>query len=124
MYLVNGNPKQQAGSTVSPLEYHFSFDKQYILQIYLLFFAIYLVLTPFQIAAASQQRHPVTRLFTLSVISQFISLCFMLGHWGTYAFNGVGNENLSIIGTLWDIFSRVCALNIREEVKKRTLILK
>lgn len=113
LYLVNGNPKQNAAenvfdSTISPLEYHFSFDQQYILQMYLIFFAIYLVLVPLQIAAARLQNHPVTRLFTISLSLEFISLCFMLGHWLRFAFDGVGNENLSITGSIFDIFSRVC----------------
>lgn len=120
LYLVNGNPKQTAAenvfdSTISPLEYHFSFDQQYILQMYLIFFAIYLVLVPLQIAAARLQKHPVTRLFTISLTLEFISLCFMLGHWIRYAFDGVGNENLSITGSIFDIFSRVnidCEMHI------------
>lgn len=112
LYLVNGNPKQNGAenafdTTISPLEYHFSFDQQYILQMYLIFFAIYLVLVPLQIAAARLQKHPVTRLFTISLTLEFVSLCFMLGHWIRFAFDGVGNENLSITGSIFDIFSRV-----------------
>lgn len=111
LFLVNGNPKQKYAnsfdSTISPLEYHFSFDQQYILQMYLIFFAVYLVLVPLQIAAARLQKHPVTRLFTVSLSLEFISLCFMVAHWLRYAFDGVGNENLSIAGSIFDIFSRV-----------------
>lgn len=111
MFLVNGNPKQKfdnvMDSSTNPLEYHFSFDQQYILQMYLIFFAVYLVLVPLQIAAARLQKHPVTRLFTISLSLEFISLCFMLVHWARYAFDGVGNENFSIAGSIFDVFSRV-----------------
>lgn len=111
VFLVNGNPKQKFespyDSSISPLEYHFSFDQQYILQMYLIFFAIYLILVPLQIAAARLQKHPVTRLFTVSLTLEFISLCFMLGHWIRFAFDGVGNENLCMAGSIFDIFGRV-----------------
>ena len=105
--LVNGNPNRQSASFFNPLLFHFSFDQQNTLEMYLIFFVIYLVMVPLQIYAVRLQKHPVTRLFTISLLLEFISVCLLLTHTVRYAMNGVGNENLAITGDIFDIFSRV-----------------
>lgn len=107
--LVNGNPNQQQSAITyyNPFTYQFSFDQQNTLEMYLIFFIIYLILVPFQIYAVRLQKHPVTRLFTFSLVLEFISLCFILLHCVRFAMDGVGNEKMAVTGDIIDIFSRV-----------------
>lgn len=102
--LVNGNPEQSSASRFS---YHFSFEQQNILEMNLIFFAVYLFLVPMQAYAVRIQKHPVTKLFTLSLILEFISLCFILSYSIRFAISGVGNETFRTTGDIFDILSRV-----------------
>lgn len=102
--LVNGNPNHSA---YIPLTFNFSFDQQNTLEMYLIFFLVYLVLLPLQVYAMRRQKHPVTRLFTLSLAMEVISLSFLLVHLIRFAINGVGNDNFRVTGDIFDIFSRV-----------------
>lgn len=105
--LVNGNPNQSA---FIPLAFHYSFDQQYTFEMYLIFMLVYTVLVPLQIYAMRLQRHPVTRLFTISITMEFISLCLILAHMIKFAMHGEGNENFLFTGDIFDIFSRVSEL--------------
>ena len=102
--LVNGNPNQ---SSLHPLTFQFSFDQQNILEMYLTFLLVYLVLVPMQIYAVRLQKHPVTKLFTISLISEFVSLGFITTHFIHFAINGIGEPDFQNIGDILDIFSRV-----------------
>lgn len=104
IYLVNGNPNQ---STSNPLTFHFSFDQQNILEMNLIFFFVYLILVPLQIYAVRIQKHPVTKLFTMSLILEFVSLIFILSYYARYALVGVGNEIYKTAGDILDVLSRV-----------------
>ncbi|ETN61988.1 hypothetical protein AND_006332 [Anopheles darlingi] len=104
--LVNGNPNRQTLSFFNPLLFHFSFDRQNTLEMYLIFFVVYLLMVPLQIYAVRLQKHPVTRLFTVSLLLEFVSVCLLLTHTIRYAMNGVGNEKLAVMGDIFDIFSR------------------
>jgi len=101
--LVNGNPSKEP---YSPFIYHFSYDQQNILEQCLIFFAIYLFLVPIQIYGSKKQSHPVTKLFTMSIILEFISICFILIHLIKFAANGQGNQELKVAGEVFDILSR------------------
>lgn len=101
--LVNGNPNQSASH---PLTFQFSFDKQNLLEMYLIFLLVYLVLIPMQIYAVRLQKHPVTKLFTISLISEFVSLAFITTHLIYFAINGVGEPDVEAAGDILDIFSR------------------
>ncbi|GAB0090795.1 integral membrane protein GPR180 [Sergentomyia squamirostris] len=103
IHLVNGNPNQSA---YIPLGLQFPFDRQNTLEMYLIFFVVYLVLVPMQIYAMRRQNHPVTRLFTASLVLEFISLCLILVHMIRFSMNGVGNETYATAGEIFDIFSR------------------
>lgn len=105
---MNGNPNQ---SSSNPLAFQFSFDQQNILEMNLIFFVVYLVLVPMQIYAVRIQKHPVTKLFTLSLILEFVSLVFILSYYIRYAASGVGNEAIKTTGDILDILSRVCYSN-------------
>lgn len=102
--LVNGNPNQ---SSSNPLTFHFSFDQQNILGMNLIFFAVYMILVPLQLYAVRIQKHPVTKLFTISLVLEFVSLAFMLGYMVRFAISGIGNETFKTSGDILDILSRV-----------------
>lgn len=102
--MVNGNPNQSA---FIPLAFQFSYDQQYTFEMYLVFILVYTVLIPLQVYAMRRQRHPVTRLFTASIVMEFVSLCLILVHMIKFAMHGEGNEDLRFIGDIFDIFSRV-----------------
>lgn len=102
--LVNGNPNQ---SSSNPLTFHFSFDQQNILGMNLIFFVVYLILVPLQLYAVRIQKHPVTKLFTISLILEFISLAFILSYMIRFAISGIGNETFKTGGDILDILSRV-----------------
>lgn len=106
IHLVNGNPGQ---SSANPFTFHFSFDQQYILEMNLIFLVVYLCLVPMQIYAVRIQKHPVTKLFTISLILEFISLLFIMSYYINYTISGVGNESIRSAGEILDIFSRVSA---------------
>lgn len=106
MELVNGNPLKEQSSFYSPFVYHFSYDQQNILEQFLIFFAIYIFLVPLQIHGSLKQSHPVTKLFTMSIILEFVSICFILIHLIGFASNGEGNQGLKVTGDIFDILSR------------------
>lgn len=56
------------------------------------------------------QRHPVTKLFTFSLILEFVALCFNVVHAVKYAADGVGFAGLAVAGDILDIMSRVSFL--------------
>lgn len=102
--LVNGNPNQ---SSSNPLTFQFSFDQQNILEMNLIFLTVYLILVPMQIYAVRIQKHPVTKLFTLSLILEFVSLVFMLSYYIRYTVGGIGDDTVKTTGDILDILSRV-----------------
>lgn len=106
--LVNGNPNQ---SSANPLSFQFSFDQQNVLEMNLLFFFVYVVLVPLQIYAVRIQKHPVTKLFTISLVLEFVSLTFILSYYIRYAISGIGNETFKTTGDILDILSRVSCQN-------------
>uniref|UniRef100_A0A146L419 Transmembrane protein 145 n=1 Tax=Lygus hesperus TaxID=30085 RepID=A0A146L419_LYGHE len=103
IWLVNGNPNSSA---YNPLVYQFSFDRQNTVELYLVFFGVYLILVPLQLYAVSRQRHPVTRLFTASLIMEFLSLAFNLVDVLKFTIDGVGYPKLAVTGDIFDILSR------------------
>ncbi|XP_073812098.1 transmembrane protein 145 [Musca autumnalis] len=103
IHVVNGHPNNSAAH---PLTYEFSFDQQNLLEMYLIFLLVYIVLLPMQIYAVRLQKHPVTKLFTISLLSEFVSLVLITAHLIKYASNGMGLPNLQTSGDILDIFSR------------------
>lgn len=53
------------------------------------------------------QKHPVTKLFTFSLVLEFIALCFNVLHTVKFAVDGVGFAGLAAAGDVLDIMSRV-----------------
>lgn len=104
MKLVQGNPSNHP--TPIMLTYEFSFDQAYILQMQMVFFCLYVALVPLQLHAVGVQKHPVTKLFTFSLVLEFVSLILSLWHLVRFALTGVGNEVMRTTGDIFDIFSR------------------
>ncbi|XP_074102727.1 uncharacterized protein LOC141529879 isoform X2 [Cotesia typhae] len=67
---------------------------------------VWLVNVPLQLYAVRLQRHPVTRLFTVSLLLEFIAICLILIHVLKFAFDGIGYEKLEVAGDIFDILSR------------------
>ncbi|KAH8358140.1 hypothetical protein KR084_005517, partial [Drosophila pseudotakahashii] len=103
IHLVNLHPNNSAAH---PLTYQYSYDQQNLLEMYLVFMLVYIVLLPMQIYAVRRQKHPVTKLFTLSLLSEFVSLALITAHLIRYAANGVGEPRLQAAGDVLDILSR------------------
>ncbi|XP_017123729.2 uncharacterized protein LOC108143709 [Drosophila elegans] len=103
IHLVNLHPNNSAAH---PLTYEYSYDQQNLLEMYLIFLLVYVVLLPMQIYAVRRQKHPVTKLFTLSLLSEFVSLALITAHLIRYAANGVGEPRLQAAGDVLDILSR------------------
>ncbi|GLH09158.1 Integral membrane protein GPR180 [Gryllus bimaculatus] len=103
LWLVNGNPNV---SSFNPLVYQFSFDKQDTVELYVVFFLVYMVLVPLQVYAAMRQHHPVTRLFTASLILEFLALSLILIHVLKFSLDGEGVQQLAVAGDILDILSR------------------
>ncbi|KAJ8977187.1 hypothetical protein NQ317_018068 [Molorchus minor] len=76
------------------------------LELYLLFWLCYMVLVPLQCHAVKTQKHPVTKLFTASLLLDFIALCLILIHTLKYALDGKGYPKLEMAGDIFDILSR------------------
>lgn len=77
------------------------------LELYLVFFLCYLILVPLQLYAVVRQHHPVTRLFTVSLVLEFAALFIILIHTVKFSLDGVGVHKLSVLGDILDILSRV-----------------
>ncbi|XP_025836717.1 transmembrane protein 145 [Agrilus planipennis] len=103
IWLVNGNPNF---SSINDLTYQFSFDHQNTIEFYILFWLVYMVLVPLQLYAVRIQKHPVTRLFTASLLLDFIALCLILVDKLKFALDGVGFPKVCMAGDIFDIFSR------------------
>lgn len=107
IWLVNGNPNN---SGFNSFTYQFSYDRQNTIVLYLLFFLCYIILVPLQLYAVRLQRHPVTRLFTASLLLELVAICLILIHVLKFAFDGIGYEKLEVAGDIFDILSRVCII--------------
>ncbi|XP_068146382.1 uncharacterized protein [Drosophila tropicalis] len=101
--LVNVHPNNSAAH---PLTFQYSYDQQNLLEMYLIFLLVYIILLPMQIYAVRRQKHPVTKLFTLSLLSEFVSLALITVHLIRYAANGEGEPNMQAAGDVLDILSR------------------
>lgn len=104
IWLVNGNPNS---SGLNTLTYQFSYDRQNTIELYTLFFVCYIILVPLQLYAVRMQKHPVTRLFTASLLLEFVAICLILTHVSKFMLDGVGYEQLEVAGDIFDILSRV-----------------
>lgn len=103
IWLVNGNPSSK---NQNPLEYQFSFDNQDTVEIYLVFLACYMFLTPLQVYAVMRQKHPVPKLFTVGLVIALFGVLLNVFHCLKFAFDGEGNETAAIAGGVLDICSQ------------------
>ena len=74
---------------------------------YLFLLALYTILTPVQFSAAVKQRHPITRLLTAALMSEYFALLLTSIHYGLFALNGEGIPAFNTLGDVMEIFSQV-----------------
>ena len=74
---------------------------------YLFLLALYTILTPVQFSAAVKQKHPVTRLLTAALISEYFAILLTSIHYGLFAINGEGILAFNTLGDVLEIFSQV-----------------
>ena len=86
--LVNGNPDGKRSQNV--FKHQFSCDQQDLLLVYVSLLLVYAILTPVQMYASMQQRHPISRLLAAGLSTQFIALLLINVHFSLFAANGVG----------------------------------
>ncbi|XP_065226243.1 integral membrane protein GPR180-like [Planococcus citri] len=103
IWFVNGNPNR---SSFNPFVYQFSFDKHDTVELFLLFFVIYALLVPVQIYAVTHQSHPVTKLFTASLLMEFFGVSMNLLGAFKFAIDGEGYPRIAVMGDVLDILSR------------------
>lgn len=77
------------------------------MELYLLFFVIYALLVPVQIYAVTHQSHPVTKLFTTSLLLEFFGVSLNLLSTLKFAIDGEGYPRIAVVGDILDILSRV-----------------
>jgi hypothetical protein len=75
--------------------------------VYLLLLALYTILTPVQFSAAVKQKHPITRLLTAALMSEYFALLLTSIHYGLFAINGEGISAFNTLGDVMEIFSQV-----------------
>lgn len=103
IWLVNGNPKAKSQN---PLEYQFSSENQDTVELFLAFLICYLFLTPLQVYAVNQQKHPVPKLFTVGLFFALVGVFLNVVHCLKFSFDGEGVESAAIAGGVFDIISQ------------------
>ncbi|KAB7501553.1 Integral membrane protein [Armadillidium nasatum] len=102
--IVNGRPFIPR---TNPFEYHFSFDQQDTVEIYVFCLLYYgCILIPLQLYAVFKQVHPITRLFTATLLAQLAGLILDSLHLLIFSYNGVGVNALNIMGDLFNIVAQ------------------
>ena len=99
---MNGDPDSKH---LNPFEHQFSFEMHDVFEIYLIFSLLYALILGVWIYAFKQQLHPITKILTVCISTEFAGVAFNLIHVFIFAFNGVGAGWLKVIGNLLGMFS-------------------
>lgn len=102
IWLVNGDP---ASKHLNPFEHQFSFEMHDVFEIYLVFTVLYIIVIPVWIYAYRQQVHPITKLLTVCISTEFAGVVLNFLHVLIFSINGVGAEWLKDFGNLLGIFA-------------------
>ena len=94
----------QSGEQITQIYFLFV---QGLLKVYLLLLALYTVLTPVQYSAAIKQKHPITRLLTAALVSEYVAILLTSIHYGLFALNGEGIPAFNTLGDIMEIFAQV-----------------
>ena len=84
----------------------------------MLLLALYTVLTPVQYSAAVKQKHPITRLLTAALVSEYIAILLTSIHYGLFALNGEGIPAFNTLGDIMEIFAQVKTLSSSNNKRK------
>lgn len=102
IWLVNGDP---ASKHLNPFEHQFSFEMHDVVEIYALFTVLYTITLPVWIYAYRKQVHPITKLLTVCISTEYAGVVFNFLHVFIFSFNGVGASWLKVIGNLLGTFA-------------------
>ena len=89
---------------------------------YLLLLALYTILTPVQFSAAVKQKHPITRLLTAALMSEYFALLLTSIHYGLFAINGEGISAFNTLGDVMEIFSQVNIVYLHLNIFSQLLV--
>ncbi|XP_071962642.1 integral membrane protein GPR180-like [Antedon mediterranea] len=106
IWLVNGYPN--GSFNFNPFTFQFSYEKQTILQMFMVFAFLYTILFPAQITAQCGQSHPLVKLLTLCLFLEYIGVVCYFIHYVLYAVNGKGFSWLEHMGQLFQIVMQCC----------------
>lgn len=104
LWLVNGNSYGSRHQNM--FRYQYSYDEQDVYSFYLVLLLIFTILVPLQTYANTRQRHPITRLLTFGLATEFVALLATNVHHSIFSFNGLGIPWLATIGEIGQIFSQ------------------
>lgn len=103
IWLVNGNP---FSTNRNPFKFQFSFEKQDLVEMYLVFLVLYLGLVCVQAYVAIQQRHAITHLFTATISFGLLAHVLHLAHLVQFSADGRGNAGLDVAASICDVISQ------------------
>ena len=95
-------PRDRKGATIHP-----TFLFQDLFSLYIALLLMYSLLVPLQIYANSLQKHPITRLLQVGLLSEFVALSATVFHHSLFAWNGKGIALMATFGDIMEIFSQV-----------------
>lgn len=102
IWLVNGDP---ASKHLNPFEHQFSFEMHDVFEIYAIFSLLYTITLPIWIYAYKQQVHPITKLLTVCISTEYAGIILNFLHVLVFCINGVGAEWLKVLGNLLGTFA-------------------
>ncbi|GAB6024907.1 hypothetical protein CHUAL_010013 [Chamberlinius hualienensis] len=102
IWLVNGNPYKK---DQNQFEYQFSFEKQNVIEIYIVFLMLNLGLIILQVYAGTQQKHPIILLLSGTILLALFGNIFHLIHYLKFSNDGEGIEGVGVVGDICDILS-------------------
>ncbi|TRY71575.1 hypothetical protein TCAL_11292 [Tigriopus californicus] len=115
LWLVNGNSDGSRHQNV--FRYQYSYDEQDVYSFYLVLLLIYTILVPLQTYANTRQRHPITRLLSFGLTTEFVALLATNVHHSIFSSNGRGIPWLATIGEIGQIFSQV-EVDVVEDIEQ------
>lgn len=103
IWFVNGHPESKH---FNPFEHQFSFEAHDVLEIYMTFFFLYIIVIPIWLYAYSKQKHPITKLVTTTIGLEFTGITLNFLHVVVFAINGSGVYIISVVGNAIDTLAQ------------------
>ena len=103
LWFVNGSPGTKGSNF---FEHQFSIEHFDVLELYLVFFILYMFLIPVQCYAFAIKQHVVAFLLFVCLLLEFFGILFNFVHFVTFAKDGVGIEKLVTVGMFFDLLAQ------------------